>query len=125
MGLKIWAYVVLAGILVTGITVAFSKTYQAGYNAAVVEAQEAAIIAQNKAQESLRVANDLARAAGEIGLQNEDEVSEGIRNVEKQIPDVVSDCIDLGPDFLRVFNAATNAGNRIQVDRPEPAAEPD
>jgi hypothetical protein len=125
MGIKQIAYVVLAIAVISAVGVAYSRVYKAGYTAAVVEIQEEAIRRQNEAAEAMRMAQDLGIAAAEIGLQHEDEVIEGIRDVEKQISEVVTACDDLGPDFLRVYNAAASASNRAAVDRPEPATEPD
>lgn len=127
MGLKVWAYVVLAGILITGLTVAIRSIYNAGYDKAIIEAQEAGIRAQNEAIDAARADWIASQEDGAIQIVIEERIVEVTRDVIKEIPVVVErivevtpECSDLGPDFLRLFNEAIDTS-----PDPDPAATRD
>jgi hypothetical protein len=100
------------------------QQYDAGYDAASSEYSKSSLLAINEA-----VADAQAKwlEAQKIALENqaqEDVIHENIRIVYRDIPAVETpNCADLGADFLRVFNAAIDAGSSERsdgTDTPEP-----
>ena len=125
--MKIWAYVILAGLIITGITVGINAIYAAGYNARDLEVQQEIIEAQKKAADKA-VADwkeTVEQAESEIVI--EEKIVERIRIVEKEIPKIVKEivevkpeCSNLGIDYARVRNNQIRAANNRED--PEPSA---
>lgn len=116
--MKVWAYVILAGILVTAIGTGARMLYKSGYNAAVVDQQELAIEAQNKAIDDARAEWEATREAAEAEVIIEERIVEVIREVEREVPRVVErivevkpECRDLGTEYAGLLNAAVRASN--------------
>ena len=116
--MKIWAYVILAGVLIGAATAAYSAIYKSGYNDAVVEQQELAIERQNQAIEDARAEWEATREAAEAEVIIEERIVEVIREVEREVPRVVErivevtpECRTLGPDYAGLLNAAVDASN--------------
>ncbi len=117
--MKIWAYIILIGLLIGAASVAYIKIDSAGYNRAVVEQQAAGIKAQNEAIEE-RMAEWIAtQAAAEPIIIIEEKIVEKIRVVEKDVPRIVEkivqvkpDCADLGPEYSKLLNDSVRASNQ-------------
>lgn len=116
--MKVWAYVILAGLLVTAIGAGARQLYKSGYNAAVVEQQELAIERQNQAIEDARAEWERTNEAAEAEIIIEERIVEVIREVEREVPRVVErivevtpECRDLGDDYAGLLNAAVRASN--------------
>ena len=127
--MKICAYVILAGILVTAITAGARAIYVAGGNAVIAEQQDLAIKAQNKAIEDARAEWEATHAAAEVEIRIEERIVEKIRIVERDVPRVVEkiveltpECRDLGDDYAGLLNAAVNASNHRENSSTDPAA---
>ena len=128
--MKIWGYVILAGLLVTAIGAGARALYKSGYNAAVVEQQELAIERQNKAIDDARAEWEATQEAAEAEIVIEERIVEVIREVEREVPVVVErivetkpECRDLGPEYAGLLNAAVAASNSradSSADTPAP-----
>ena len=104
--MRIWAYVILAGIIFGGITAGARWAWQSGYDSR--DREEAAL------WEDV-VANAEAQVIVEERIVTE------IREIEKEVPRVVErivevmpECSDLGPDFISVLNNQVRAANQVQ-----------
>lgn len=132
IGAKVWAYVALAGVLVAFSTWAYGAIYDAGFNTAIIQAQEAAILRQNAAIAEARADWAASQEIGATQILIEEKIVEVTRDVIKEVPVVVEriveitpECADLGPDFLRVFNDAIRAGSGPGPDAPSNPPDPD
>lgn len=129
--MKIWAYVILAGVLIAAATAGTKAIYDAGFNAATVaqdaEIRKAERDAVAKARQEWENTTEIA--AAEIVV--EERIVERVRIVEKQIPQIVErivtvapECSDLGPDFAGLLNAQVGSGsdrsNSGAASPPEP-----
>jgi predicted nucleic acid-binding protein len=127
MGIKVWAYVALATILVGAGWTAYSKIYNAGYSAAVNEFQGQALqLAERRVKEARRQW-DLSAEAASVQIVVEERIVERVREVEREIPRVIetvrTECRDLGSDVMRVYNdaiiaATATAGNAADTSEP-------
>lgn len=116
--MKIWAYVILAGIVIGGLSAAARAMYKSGYNDAVVEQQELAIERQNEAIDAARAEWEATQEAAEAEIVIEERIVEVIREVEREVPVVVErivetkpECRDLGTEYAGLLNAAVRASN--------------
>ncbi len=125
--MKIWAYVILAGILIGAATATYKAIDRAGYNRAIVEQQAANIKAQNAAIEK-RMAEWIAtQDQAEVVIQIKEKIVEKIRVVTKEVPKiietfVITECRDLGPEYAGVLNKQVRASNNTGDE--SPAATP-
>ena len=128
--MKIWAYVILAGILVTAAGTASRFLYKSGYNKAVTEQQAAGINAQNEAIEK-RMAEWIAtQDVAEDIIHVEEKIVERIKIVHRDVPRIVerivtvrTECRDLGPEYAGLLNGAVRASNQSSDE--SSAAAPD
>ena len=130
--MKVWAYVILAGILVTAIGTGARMLWKSGYDAAVVDQQELAIERQNKAIEDARAEWERTQEAAEAEIIIEERIVEVIREVEREVPRVVErivevtpECADLGPEYAGLLNAAVRASNSRAASPSDAAATVD
>lgn len=99
---------VLTVALVVGLSVLHHKVWQAGYDRAVAELQSDQLAAieraVNDAKREWERSNEVASAV----LEKERALREATNELTKQIPKAAADskCSHLGPEFLRLFNAA-------------------
>lgn len=114
--MKIWAYLALAVVMIGGAKWAHSTTYNAGWNAAVVEQTVLIQNAQNDAVAKALTEWQKTAALAEREIVIEERIVEVIRVVEKEIPVVVErivtitpECSDLGDDFAGLLNAQVNS----------------
>ncbi len=114
--MKIWAYVILVGIIIAAAGTSSRFLYKAGYNKAVTEQQAAGIEAQNEAiQKRMQEWID-TQAAAEPVIIIEEKIVEKIRVVTREVPKVVekfivAECRDLGPEYAGLLNSAVRASN--------------
>lgn len=127
--MKIWAYVILAGILLTAAGASARALYKSGYTAATVEQQDLAIKAQNKAIDDARAEWEATRGAAEVEIRIEEKIIEKIRIVERDVPRIVEriveikpECRDLGAEYAGLLNAAVNASNHRENGSADAAA---
>jgi hypothetical protein len=127
--MKIWAYVILATILIGGAWKVLHMADQMGYDRAKFEVQRAAVKQQNEAVEEERKKWQATLAIAEGQIEIREVIVEKIRVVEKEIPKIIEtikfECRDLGADFMRVFNDSIRIGSDNQTGAPEVTAEPD
>ena len=116
--MKIWAYVILAGLVIGAATAGAKAIYDSGYDAAVVEQQELAIERQNEAIADARAEWERTLEAAEAEIIIEERIVEVIREVEREVPRVVErivevtpECSDLGTEYAGLLNAAVRASN--------------
>lgn len=130
--MKIWAYIILAGLLIGFATWAHGKVYDQGYDAALVEQFE---VQQEAIADALRDARIQWELSAEVATDNiiiEEKIVERIKIVEREVPKIVervvaAECRDLGPDIQRVFNdaiTAANAGQGSNAADPAESADP-
>jgi hypothetical protein len=142
MILKLVPMLKIAGAVsaLAGVAFLLKVTYDAGYASARNLHYSQIVEVQQQAVERARAEWELANAAGQTQAEAEKQIVERIRYVERDIPVVVDrivrerpDCVDLGPDFLRLFNEAIAApsgrGTRpaapvLSADGPVPGAGP-
>jgi|2_EtaG_2_1085320.scaffolds.fasta_scaffold10747_2 uncharacterized membrane protein len=126
MGIKQIAIAAVVIVILGAMGASYKFTYNAGWNGAVLEHQDLATEAQNRAIEAARREWEITAEAARQTIEDESSITEEIRNVDREIPGVnTPDCVDLGADFLRVFNAAVSASNDGKDNSTETAAEPD
>lgn len=125
MNLKIWAYLAIVIAILGGSKWAHSAIYKAGFNAAIVEQERLIQEAKEQAKQDAdeKWSQIVANAEGQIVV--EEKIVEVIREIEKEIPTVVErivtvkpECDDLGPDFVRLWNAQVSAGSSGEIDSP-------
>ena len=116
--MKIWAYVILAGLVIGGATAGAKAIYDSGYDAAVIVQQELAIERQNEAIDAARVEWEATLEAAEAEVIIEERIVEVIREIEREVPRVVErivevtpECADLGAEYAGLLNAAVRASN--------------
>lgn len=125
--MKIWAYVILAGLILGGAAAAAKAIHSAGYNKRDVEVQQDILDAQEQARKDEEEKWRDTVAAAEATIVVEERIVEKIRVVEREIPRVVErivevtpECIDLGPDFAGLLNDQIRASNSV----PSPETPP-
>ena len=108
-GLKFLAYGLLAAAVVSGAAVLHHKVWQSGYDKAVSELKADQLEAIERAVADARREWERSNEVANAVLEKERALREVTNDLTKQIPKAVagSECSHLGPDFLRVFNAAT------------------
>ncbi len=116
--MKVWAYVALGALLIAGVGGAWRVAYSSGYNARDLLVQQEIIAAQEAARidEARHWAETIASAEATVVI--EERIVEVIREVEKEVPIVVTkiitekpECADLGADFQRLLNNQVRASN--------------
>ena len=120
--MKIWAYIILATILIGGVGAGWNAAHSSGYNKRDAEIRADAIWAQNEAIEKGIAAWVKTIGQAEAVIIIEEVIVEKIREVEKRIPyavekivEIAPDCADLGDDYARVLNDQINASNSRQA----------
>lgn len=108
-GLKFLGYGLLAVALVTGAGVLHHKIWQSGYDKAVAEMQSDQLEAIERAVADARAEWERSNEVANDVLDKERALREATNELTKQIPKAIADssCSHLGPEFLRLFNAAT------------------
>ncbi len=118
--MKIWAYVILAGIIVAAASLAGKTLYNAGEDAADLKWEKAV----NKLTEEIRAEERAAwKLSSEAAVDNiiiEEKIVERIKIVEREVEKVVveyvtAECLDLGPDIQRLFNDAITAASNLPL----------
>jgi len=116
---KIWAYIILAGMIIGAVTTAYKVIDKNGYDRAVKEQQAAGIKAQNKAIEKRMKEWIDTQAAAKPVIIIEEKIVEKIRVVTKEVPRVVEriitikpECNDLGVEYAGLLNSAVRASNQ-------------
>ncbi len=128
--MKIWAYIILAGILIGAATATYKAIDKAGYNRAIVETQQANIKAQNAAIEK-RMAEWIAtQDQAEVVIQIKEKIVEKIRVVTKEVPKiietfVIAECRDLGAEYAGLLNDQVRASNNARDESPTAAPSMD
>jgi len=108
-GLKYLGYGVLAVSLVTGAGILHHKIWQSGYDKAVAEMQSDQLEAIERAVADARQEWERSNEVANAVLDKERALREATNELTKQIPKAAAEsgCSNLGPEFLRLFNAAT------------------
>ena len=116
--MKIWAYIILAGILIAAIGGAYKAVHAAGYNKRDAEVKEELIEQQNAAIKKGIEDWAATQDAAETQIVIEEKIIEVIREIEKEvrveverIVEVSPECSDLGLGYARVLNNQVNASN--------------
>jgi len=119
--MKIYAYLAIIALLLTGAGVAAKSIHSAGYNKRDQEVQQDILDAQEAARISEEERWRASVIAATEAIAIEERIVEKIRVVEKEIPKVVErivtvtpECADLGPDYARLLNDQVRAANRVQ-----------
>ena len=130
--MKIYAYVALAVVLIAGAKWGHSAIFNAGWNAAIVEQEQAIATAKDEAVAKARQQWENMTDLTEKEIVVEEKIVEVIRIVEKEIPKIVErivtvtpECADLGADFARLLNRQVNSGADRSSGGTETVAEPD
>ena len=130
MGIKIWAYVGLATLLLAGVRWAHSSVYDSGWNAAVVMQSQAIRKAENAAVVKARQEWEHTTSIAETQIVVEERIVEVVRVIEKEIPKIVEriveitpECSDLGDDFAGLLNAQVRSGSSGSNDSSDSAAD--
>jgi len=94
----------------------YGEIYQNGYNEAELKWRTAQQEAIDEAVADARRDTALVYAEAMRNIENETEIIERIRVVEREVPKIVKEyvipeCRDLGPDIQRVFNDAIAAAS--------------
>lgn len=124
---KLYWYVGIALVLISGAFLGYQKIWQRGYDARVAEDIAATEQQIAEAVSAARAQWKNSAQAGAAQIKVEQKIVERIRYVDREIPKVVElagDCRDLGPAFLRVFNGAAEAANGGEGGSPDPSREP-
>jgi len=98
MGLKIWAYVALATILLAGMKWGHGAIYDAGWNAAVTsqEAEIEAVREEIREEEKVKWTAIVDAAEGTIVI--EERIVERVRVVEKEVPKIIEKIVTVHPE---------------------------
>lgn len=128
--MKIWAYIILAGIILTAAGAASRALYKSGYNASELKWTTAQADAINEAVAEARETWQVSADAATDNIQIETEIVERIRYVDREVPKIVekfviAECRDLGPDIMRVFNASIAAASGQSLPVPSDSTVPD
>jgi len=128
--MKIWAYVILAGIIAGAIGTGLRWAYTSGYDKRDQEVQQDIIDAQETARADEEAKWKDTVAAAEATIVVEERIVEKIRVVEREIPKVVErivevtpECADLGPDFAGLLNDQIRASNGLQSPEAPPGVD--
>ena len=127
--MKIWAYVILASLLIGAVTVYSKSRYNTGYTAAVAEQQISIIKDIENAVAEAEIKWEITRGEAETLIVIEERIVEKIKFVDREVPRVVEtikyECRDLGIDYLRVFNAAISANGSDEGGNAKTSTESD
>ena len=130
--MKVWAYVALVTALLAGGRWAYVAIYDAGFNDAKIQQDQAIREAQDAAVLKARAQWEATAEIAEANIVVEERIVEVVRTVEKEIPKIVErivevrpDCADLGDDFAGLLNAQIRAGSGGPPGGPDPAPVPD
>lgn len=122
MNLKVWAYLGIVIAVLGGMKFGYSAIYRAGFNAAVVEQERLIADAKVDAHAREREFWQGVVKRAEENIRTEEIIVETIKEVEKRIPVVVDnlvevapDCSDLGP-VVGVLNDQVRAGRSGEGD---------
>jgi len=116
--MKIWAYVILATLILGAAGATAKSIHSAGYNKRDGEVQQEIIVAQENArlEEAAKWRETVKQAEAQIVI--EERVVEKIRVIERDIPRVVEkivtltpECSNLGPDYAGLLNDQIRAAN--------------
>jgi hypothetical protein len=128
--MKIYAYVALAIVLIAGLKLAYSSTYDAGFNAAVVRQSELIQVAKDEAVAIARHQWENAARIAADNIVTEERIVEVERIIEKRIPQIVErivtvtpECNDLGAEFVSLLNAQVHSGSGGSDNSSDAAAE--
>lgn len=114
--MKVWALVVLVGLVIGGFKWYDSARFDAGWNAHAVAYAEELQGVKDAAVETARRQWENTHDIGVAEIIVEEKIVEVIRVVEKEIPKVVErivtvapECNDLGAEFAGLLNAQVNS----------------
>jgi len=119
--MKIWAWVIVVGLVIGGITGTYAMGKNAGYDKRNAEVKDEIMAAQERTR--LMEEKKWAKAvkAAQDSIKTEEIIVEKIRVVEKEIPKVVKEivtltpeCADLGTEYARLRNDQVRAANSLQ-----------
>lgn len=113
---KIWAWIILAGIIVGALGVSARLLWQSGWNARDVQVQQEIIEAQEQARkqeaenwrETVRQAEENIRVV-EKRVTDIQEIEKRIPVIVEKVVEVKPECRDLGDDFARLLNSQIRA----------------
>lgn len=119
--MKPWAYLAIITIIVAAFGGTYKIAHSSGYDKRDQEVQQDIIAAQESARlaEETKWKETVAAAKGVVVI--EEKIVEKIRVVNKEVPKVVREivevkpeCSDLGPNYARLRNNQVRAANSIQ-----------
>ncbi len=124
--MKVWAWVILAGIIVAAIGASYRAVYSAGYNARDVEVRDEATEAQNKAIQKGIDDWIETQDQAEAEIIIEEKIVKEIQYVDREIPKVVEtikyECRNLNDATVGVLNKQVAASNSAHGDSPNAPA---
>ena len=128
--MKTYAYLAIFILLVAATGAAAKYIHSAGYNKRDQEVQQDILDAQESARkdEEAKWRDTVAAAEGQIVI--EEKIVEKIRVVEKEIPRIVREivevkpeCADLGDGFAGLYNDQVRAANSVQSTEVAPSMD--
>jgi len=127
---KIWAYIILLGMILAAAGTAARMIYNAGKNSVILQSQEDALKAQNEAVEKRMTEWIATQEIAEVVIHVEEKIVERIRVVEREVPKivkefVVAECRDLGPEYAGLLNDAVYASNQRSNSGPAASSSVD
>jgi len=128
--MKVYAYVIIVLALIAAIGGTYAAGHSSGYDKRDSELRDDAIKAQNKAVDDRMAEWVETQVQAEPVIVIEEKIVEVIREIEKEIPVVVTelvtlrpDCADLGSGIAGLLNAQIRASNNREDEAPDPPAE--
>ena len=128
--MKIYGYIILAGMIVAAVVGAWRAVYMAGYNARDVEIRTDLQRQQNEAIQKGIDEWIALQPEAEKQIVVEEKIVEKVRVVEKKIPEIVErivevkpDCSDLGDDYAGLLSQQVAAANSSSVPDSDTPAE--
>ena len=125
--MKPWAYAIILLVLVGAIGAVYAKGHSAGYDKRDNEVQQEILEAQELARSEEEQKWAAVVRAAEENIRTEEVIVERIRVVEKEIPKVVREiieirpeCRDLGDSYAGLLNDQIRAANRIPISEVAP-----
>lgn len=128
--MKVWAYLGIVLAVVGFGYWLYDTIYDAGYNAAIVAIKDDATKEQNAAIQ--KGIDDWVETNKDslVTVVTEEKIVEKIRVVEKEVPKVIREIVEVKPEcsrlgdaYLRVYNDAIRASNNHQGESAEPTGE--
>ena len=128
--MKVWAYVAIIISVLAAFGATYAKGHSSGYDKKEGEVQQSILDAQENARKTEEQKWSAAVAAAQANTRIEERIVEKIHIVEKEVPRVVkeiievnAECRDLGPAYSGLLNDQVRAANSLQSTEAPPGLD--